>query len=100
MSSVHAALAPRTAWRAAAWYLLATVVMTWPLATGLARDIPWDLGDSLLNCWILGWNSEHILRALHGDWDALRGFYDAMAAKNARKAFSLVTRRKSKWLPD
>jgi predicted transposase YbfD/YdcC len=30
----------------------------------------------------------------------LRGFYDAMSAKNARKAFSLVTCRKSKWLPD
>jgi sorbitol-specific phosphotransferase system component IIC len=71
------ALAPRTAWRASAWYLVVTLAMTWPLATGLARDIPWDLGDSLLNCWILGWNSEHILRALHGDWAALAGFYDA-----------------------
>lgn len=29
----------------------------------------------------------------------LRGFYDAMAAKNARKAFSLVTVRKPSWLP-
>ena len=29
----------------------------------------------------------------------LRGFYDAMAAKNARKAFSLVTVRNPTWLP-
>ena len=29
----------------------------------------------------------------------LRGFYDAMAARNARKAFSLVTACKPTWLP-
>ena len=29
----------------------------------------------------------------------LRGFYDAMTAKNARKAFSLVTACKPSWLP-
>lgn len=29
----------------------------------------------------------------------LQGFYDAMAAKNARKAFSLVTACKPSWLP-
>jgi hypothetical protein len=29
----------------------------------------------------------------------LQGFYDAMAAKNARKAFSLVTTCKPSWLP-
>lgn len=29
----------------------------------------------------------------------LRGFYDAMAAKNARKAFSLVTACTPSWLP-
>ena len=71
------ALAPRTAWRAAGWYLLVTLVMTWPLAPGLARDIPWDLGDSLLNCWILGWNSERLLDGLRGDVASLARFYDA-----------------------
>lgn len=70
-------LAPRTAWRAAAWYLVLTVAMLWPLAPGIARDIPWDLGDSLLNCWILGWNAERLLRVLGGDVGALHGFYDA-----------------------
>lgn len=77
MSSALAAFAPRTGWRAAAWYALVTGAMTWPLATGLARDIPWDLGDSLLNCWILAWNAERILRLLGGDLTALQGFYDA-----------------------
>jgi hypothetical protein len=58
-------------------YLLVTGVMTWPLVTGVTRDIPADLGDSLLNCWILGWGADHLLRALHGDLGALAGFFDA-----------------------
>ena len=37
--------------------------MTWPLALGLARDVPGDLGDSLLNMWILGWGAEHCPRS-------------------------------------
>jgi hypothetical protein len=41
-----------------ALYLLLTLVMTWPLAAGLTRDVPGDLGDSLLNLWILGWDAE------------------------------------------
>jgi hypothetical protein len=41
------------------------------LSLGLTRDIPWDLGDSLLNIWILGWDADHLLRgALKGFWDA------------------------------
>lgn len=57
-------------------YLLATLVMTWPLAAGLARDVPGDLGDSLLNMWILGWVAESVPRVATGAmsfreaWDA------------------------------
>jgi hypothetical protein len=56
-------------------YLGITLVMTWPLATGLTRDIPWDLGDSLLNCWIIAWVNEHVLHFLTGHLDAFRGFW-------------------------
>jgi hypothetical protein len=56
---------------AAALYVVAAIVMTWPLARGVARDVPWDLGDSLLNCWILGWNAERALDLMTGDF---RGF--------------------------
>ena len=52
-------------------------MFTWPLATGLTRDIPWDLGDSLLNAWILAWDADHLRRFLSGDFGALRGFWDA-----------------------
>ena len=47
-------------------YLVITLVMTWPLAAGIARDVPGDLGDSLLNMWILGWGAEHVPAFLTG----------------------------------
>ena len=62
---------------AAALYLAVALVFTWPLAPGLARDIPWDLGDSLLNAWILAWDAERILRFLSGDAGAIRNFWNA-----------------------
>ena len=43
-----------------------SLVLTWPLALGLGRDVPGDLGDSLLNMWILGWGAEHVPRLLTG----------------------------------
>jgi hypothetical protein len=47
-------------------YVAITIAMTWPLAAGLARDVPGDLGDSLLNMWILGWGAESLPRVLTG----------------------------------
>jgi len=41
-------------------YTLLALVLTWPLALGLGSDVPGDLGDSLLNMWILGWGAEHV----------------------------------------
>ena len=37
-----------------------SVILTWPLILGLGRDVPGDLGDSLLNMWILGWGTKHV----------------------------------------
>ena len=45
---------------AAVLYLVFALVLTWPLALGLASDVPGDLGDSLLNMWILAWGAEHL----------------------------------------
>lgn len=58
-------------------YLAVAVIFTWPLAAGLARDIPWDLGDSLLNAWILAWDADHLLRFLSGDLSSVRNFWNA-----------------------
>jgi hypothetical protein len=43
-----------------------SVALTWPLILGLGRDVPGDLGDSLLNMWILGWGAEHVPKLLTG----------------------------------
>ena len=65
----------QSVWVVAAAYLALTLLLTWPLLPGLARDIPSDLGDSLLNCWILHWDADHLLRFLSGDFRALSGFW-------------------------
>jgi hypothetical protein len=43
----------------------------------MTSNIPWDLGDSLLNSWILAWDADHLSRFLSGDVAALRGFWNA-----------------------
>ncbi len=58
-------------------YGAVALIFTWPLALGLTRDIPWDLGDSLLNAWILAWDADRLLRFLSGDVGALRNFWNA-----------------------
>jgi hypothetical protein len=40
--------------RAFAFYAVLAVAMTWPLATQLSTSVP-DLGDPLLNAWIVDW---------------------------------------------
>jgi hypothetical protein len=67
LSAWLAQCAPRTASRALAWYVLLTLAFTWPVGAGLARDVPRDLGDPLLNCWIIGWNASHFHDALAGN---------------------------------
>lgn len=62
---------------AAAWYAAASLVLTWPLVPGLARDIPWDLGDSILNVWIIQRGADLLLRFLGGDLAALSGYWNA-----------------------
>lgn len=51
---------------AAAAYAALTVVMTWPIAAGLARDVPADLGDSLLNMWLMAWVADGAVAMLRG----------------------------------
>ena len=58
-------------------YLTVALIFTWPLAAGLTRDIPWDLGDSLLNAWILAWDADRLLRFVGGDVGAIRHFWNA-----------------------
>jgi hypothetical protein len=56
----------RTASVALVAYAALACALTWPLALGMTRDVPGDLGDSLLNMWILGWGAEHVPRLVTG----------------------------------
>jgi hypothetical protein len=64
------------AWHALAAYTVITLAATWPLASGLGRDVAWDLGDSLLNMWVLAWDAEQMLAILRGDFSRLGAFFD------------------------
>jgi hypothetical protein len=54
----------QTAGVATLCYLLLTLALTWPLAAGLARDIPGDFGDPLFTSWVMAWDATH----LGGGW--------------------------------
>lgn len=80
MVAVPAAVQTRsrlTAPVAAALYLVIALLYTWPLVRGLTRDVPWDMGDPVLNIWILGWAADHLLRLLTGDLSAWSEFWNA-----------------------
>ena len=57
-------------------YVAIALVMTWPLATVMTRQIAGDVGDTLFNCWILLWTSGQILRAISGDPGALAQYWN------------------------
>ena len=58
-------------------YCAIAIAMTWPLARGMARDVAWDLGDSILNMWILAWDCEQLRAIFFGHYSHLRHFFDA-----------------------
>jgi hypothetical protein len=64
------------AWHALAAYTAITLAATWPLARGLGRDVAWDLGDSLLNMWVLAWDSEQLLGILRGEFFRIATFFN------------------------
>ena len=73
---------PAPAWWDRAWcatlvYAAAAIAATWPLVTRLGSALPVDLGDSLLNCWILSWGAEHATRLATGDLAAFGEYWNA-----------------------
>lgn len=58
-------------------YTLVTLAMTWPLARGLARDLPGDLGDPAFVTGIMAWGARQWLALLSGDLGAVARFWDA-----------------------
>ncbi|MEW6320116.1 MAG: hypothetical protein AB1635_03400 [Acidobacteriota bacterium] len=66
----------KTAWIAVAYGALA-VLMTWPVAATLTRDLPGDLGDPVFVCWVIARASDHWLQLLAGDASAIPRFWQA-----------------------
>jgi hypothetical protein len=60
---------------AAAAYAAIALIATWPLLLGVGRALPSDLGDPVLNCWILARNARWLLDLAAGK--AVPGFWDA-----------------------
>jgi hypothetical protein len=63
-------------------FLLATIVLTWPLAASIGGTLPGNLGDPLLNASILGWNVQWLIGIRPGAfWDApiFHPYDDALA---------------------
>lgn len=51
-------------------FAAAAVVATWPLVRHFGDSLPDNLGDPLLNAWILAWDADRLLHGLRGLWDA------------------------------
>jgi hypothetical protein len=49
-----------SALHALGFFFLLSVAWTWPLVTRLSSRIPHDVGDPLLNAWILWWNTQAV----------------------------------------
>jgi hypothetical protein len=60
---------------AGAFYLLVSVAITWPLASTLGSHVANDLGDSLLNMFIIAWNARTL--PLTESWWNMPQFYPA-----------------------
>ncbi len=58
-------------------YSLLTLALTWPVCATLAERLPGDLGDPLLNTWILGWDLDHLARFFSSGVTAFDGLWDA-----------------------
>lgn len=50
-------------------FLILTATLTYPLILNMAHSIEGEMGDPLLNTWILGWDIHKLTTGLNGFWD-------------------------------
>lgn len=41
-------------------YVALAIALTWPLVTGITRDVPGDFGDPIFTSWVLAWDATHL----------------------------------------
>jgi hypothetical protein len=51
-------------------FMLATLVLTYPLGAQMQRVLPSDLTDTLLNTWTLAWDADRLRHGFSGLWNA------------------------------
>ncbi len=51
-------------------YAVLAIIMTYPLCLNLAESLPGDIGDPLLNTWILAWDGHALMQNPAGLFDA------------------------------
>lgn len=77
---------------ATAVYVFLTVALTWPLILHPGRLVPNDLGDPLLNTWLMAWNARVL--PLTADWWNAAQFFPlqgAMAFSEHLLGLSIIT---------
>lgn len=60
-------------WQWLVWVLLfsvITIAVTYPLVRRMSSTLPGNLGDPLLNAWIIGWGAQRLLAGFQGFWQA------------------------------
>jgi hypothetical protein len=58
-------------------YALATLLLTWPLATRMTTAIGGDFGDSTFVAWVIAWVTDHLTALLGGDVSAWTAMWNA-----------------------
>jgi hypothetical protein len=51
-------------------FTLLAIVFTWPLVRTIGTHLPGDLGDPVMNTWLLAWDASRMRHGLAGVWDA------------------------------
>jgi hypothetical protein len=67
--------ATRQALGATLLYVVATLALTWPLATVVHKEVAADMGDPVFICWVLLWTSGQVFAFLSGDFSALSRYW-------------------------
>ena len=77
---------------ASAAYLVLTTALTWPLLLRLGSVVPNDLGDPLLNTWLLAWNAR-AMPLTERWWDAPQFFpaHGVMAFSEHLLGLTIIT---------
>ena len=62
---------------AAGFYVVLAIAITWPLVLHPGSVVPNDLGDPLLNTWLMAWNAR-VLPLTAAWWNTPQFFPDSM----------------------